>query len=69
MTLFSAPNYPQGPLSRGNKAAYMRFAKGDDMVCEIRQFTQADRPDILIFYTQDTDVITDHEDNNPPVNT
>ena len=47
ITVFSAPNYPQGPQSRGNTASFIRFPNKtiERLIYEIRQFQAAPRPE------------------------
>lgn len=63
ITVFSAPDYPQGAQSRGNKAAYLLFRGSDiEMQPKIIQFSKADRPNFSP-YTLEKDDMTEYGDS------
>jgi serine/threonine-protein phosphatase 5 len=63
ITLFSAPDYPQGPMARGNKASYIVFVGADpELKPTIKQFNKSpDRPDYIKPYPSESQDLTDHE--------
>lgn len=58
ITIFSAPDYPQGPKARGNLAAFIVFdGASPHLEPNIRQFQKADdRPDVLPYPSEQKDL-------------